>query len=193
MKKIALYLWIASAIAVAAFAGFIYFGSGGPQQPSIGGPFRLKTPDGQVIDNAALKGKPYAIFFGFTHCPEVCPTTMADMTALMGKLGDAAKDFKIYFVTVDPERDTPAAMRDYVASFAPYVVALTGSPEEIATAAKAFRVYYRKTPLENGDYTMDHSAFVYLMRKDGSFSTVIGYQEKPDRALEKLKALLGKG
>jgi len=193
VKKLALYLWAATAIAVAAFAGVVYFTSGGPPQPAIGGPFKLKSQTGETVDSAVLKGKPYALFFGFTHCPEVCPTTMVDMAALLAKLGPEAKGFKVYFVSVDPERDTPAVLRDYLASFEPHVVGLTGTPDEIAAVAKAFRAYYRKTPLEGGDYTMDHSAFVYLMGKDGGFRNVIGYQEKPDRALEKLKTLIEKG
>lgn len=193
MRKLALYLWVATAIAVAAFAGVYYFTSGGQEQVALGGPFRLKSQTGATIDSATLKGKPYAIFFGFTHCPEVCPTTMVDMAALIPKLGPVAKDFKVYFVSVDPERDTPEVLRNYLASFEPHVIGLTGTPDEIAAVAKAFRVYYRKTPLEGGDYTMDHSAFVYLMGKDGRFVNVIGYQEKPDRALEKLKSLLDKG
>jgi len=193
VKKLALYLWVATAIAVAAFAGVYYFTSGGREQPAIGGPFRLKSQTGETVDSAALKGKPYAIFFGFTHCPEVCPTTMVDMAALIPKLGAQAKDFKVYFVSVDPERDTPEVLRNYLAAFEPHVIGLTGTPDEIAEVAKAFRVYYRKTPLEGGDYTMDHSAFVYLMGKDGRFVNVIGYQEKPDRALEKLKSLVEKG
>ena len=193
LTRLALILWSAAALAAVAFAGLFWFTSGGPPTPAIGGPFRLKSQTGEMIDSAALKGRSYAIFFGFTHCPEVCPTTMVDMAALMAKLGPAAKDFKIYFVSVDPERDTPEVLRNYLSSFEPHVVGLTGTPDEIAKVAKEFRVYYRKTPLDGGDYTMDHSAFVYLMGKDGGFRNVIGYQEKPDRALEKLKSLLEKG
>lgn len=192
MKKLRTILWAAAALAVVAFAGVFWFTSG-PQSPSIGGPFRLKDQNGQMIESAQLKGKPYAIFFGFTHCPEICPTTMVDMAALLAKLGPAAKDFKVYFVSVDPERDTPEKLRSYLASFEPHVIGLTGTPDEIAAIAKSFRVYYRKVPTEGGDYTMDHSAFVYLMGKDGGFRNVIGYQEKPDRALDKLKALIERG
>ncbi len=193
MKNFRIALWAAAAIAAAVLAGLLYFGAGGSQATVIGGPFRLKDQNGQIVDSATLKGKPYAIFFGFTHCPEICPTTMTDMAALMGKLGDEAKGFRIYFVSVDPERDTPDKLRNYLSSFEPHVVGLTGTPEEIAAVAKEFRVYYRKVPLDGGDYTMDHSAFVYLMGKDGGFRNVIGYQEKPDRALEKLKTLIERG
>lgn len=193
MKNLRLILWAAAALAAVALAGLLYFSSGGTQATAIGGPFRLKDQNGQIVDSETLKGKPYAIFFGFTHCPEICPTTMTDMAALMGKLGDGAKGFKIYFVSVDPERDTPEKLRSYLGSFEPHMIGLTGTPDEIATVAKEFRVYYRKVPLDGGDYTMDHSAFVYLMGKDGAFRNVIGYQEKPDRALEKLKTLLERG
>ncbi len=192
MKKLRIGLWMAAALAAVVFGGLIYFASS-PKPAAIGGPFRLKSQTGEIVDSEALKGKPYAIFFGFTHCPEICPTTMTDMAALMAKLGDEAKDFRIFFVSVDPERDTPAVLRDYLASFEPHVVGLTGTPEEIAKVAKEFRVYYRKVPLDGGDYTMDHSAFVYLMGKDGRFVSVIGYQEKPDRALDKLRSLIQKG
>ena len=193
MKQLRLILWSAAALAAVALAGLLYFTAGGPQATAIGGPFRLKDQNGRIVDTVALKGKPYAIFFGFTHCPEICPTTMADMAALMARLGPEAKDFRIYFVSVDPERDTPEVLRSYLASFEPNVVGLTGTPDEIAKVAKEFRAYYRKVPLDGGDYTMDHSAFVYLMGKDGGFRSVIGYQEKPDRALNKLKTLIEKG
>ena len=193
LTRLALILWSAAALAAVALAGLLYFTEGGPQATAIGGPFRLKDQNGQIVDTVALKGKPYAIFFGFTHCPEICPTTMVDMAALMARLGPEAKDFRIYFVSVDPERDTPEVLRSYLASFEPNVVGLTGTPDEIAKVAKEFRAYYRKVPLDGGDYTMDHSAFVYLMGKDGGFRSVIGYQEKPDRALDKLKTLIEKG
>ncbi|MCB1523661.1 MAG: SCO family protein [Rhodoblastus sp.] len=193
MKQLRLILWSAAALAAVALAGLLYFTAGGPQATAIGGPFRLKDQNGRIVDTVALKGRPYAIFFGFTHCPEICPTTMADMAALMARLGPEAKDFRIYFVSVDPERDTPEVLRSYLASFEPNVVGLTGTPDEIAKVAKEFRAYYRKVPLDGGDYTMDHSAFVYLMGKDGGFRSVIGYQEKPDRALDKLKTLIEKG
>ena len=193
MKQLRLILWSAAALAAVALAGLLYFTAGGPQATAIGGPFRLKDQNGRIVDTVALKGRPYAIFFGFTHCPEICPTTMADMAALMARLGPEAKDFRIYFVSVDPERDTPEVLRSYLASFEPNVVGLTGTPDEIAKVAKEFRAYYRKVPLDGGDYTMDHSAFVYLMGKDGGFRSVIGYQEKPDRALNKLKTLIEKG
>lgn len=157
----------------------------------VGGPFRLKSQTGQIIDGGALKGAPYAIFFGFTHCPEICPTTMMDMQRLIDRLGPQAKDFKVYFVSVDPERDTPEILRSYLGAFEPYMVGLTGSPDEIAAVAKTFRVYYRKVPTSDGDYTMDHSAVVYLMGADGKFVDFVGYQEPESRALAKLRALLG--
>lgn len=193
MKNLRIVLWATAAVAAVAFAAFVFLGPATKRASAIGGPFRLMSQNGQVVDSAALKGKPYAIFFGFTHCPEICPTTMTDMSALLAKLGDEAKDFKVYFVSVDPERDTPKVLREYLASFEPHMVGLTGTPEEIAKVAKEFRVYYKKVPLDGGDYTMDHSAFVYLMGSDGKFVSVIGYQEKPDRALTKLKELIERG
>lgn len=193
MKNLRLVLWATAAVAAVALAAVLFLTPAARKASAIGGPFRLTDQNGAVVDSAALKGKPYAIFFGFTHCPEICPTTMTDMSALLAKLGDEAKGFKVYFVSVDPERDTPKILRDYLASFEPHMVGLTGTPEQIAQVAKEFRVYYRKVPLDGGDYTMDHSAFVYLMGSDGKFVTVIGYQEKPDRALGKLKDLIEHG
>jgi protein SCO1 len=185
-------LWIAAALfAMALGAGVWFEASRGRRAEFIGGPFRLQSQTGETIDSEQLKGKPYAIFFGFTHCPEVCPTTIVDMQRLFDQVGPAAKDFRVYFVSVDPERDTPAVLKDYLASFAPHIVGLTGAPEQIAAVAQAFRVYYRKIPTRDGDYTMDHSAIVYLMDANGRFVNMIAYQEPEASALSKLRALLG--
>ena len=190
MKTPRIALWTTAAVAAVVLVAVLYFVSDGSKAGSIGGPFRLRSATGELVDSETLKGKPYAIFFGFTHCPEICPTTMMDMAALMARLGDEASGFMIFFVSVDPERDTPAVLRDYLAAFEPHVVGLTGTPDEIAQVAKEFRVYYRKVRLAGDDYTMDHSAFIYLMGSDGNFFDVLGYQEAPDRAFAKLKRLI---
>ncbi|MFO1114271.1 MAG: SCO family protein [Beijerinckiaceae bacterium] len=177
--------------ALAFFAAILVTMTGGRDRPAIGGPFRLKSHIGETIDSVALKGHPYAVFFGFAGCPEVCPTTMLDMQRLLDRMGPPAQNFRVYFVSVDPERDTPEMLRYFLASFAPYIVGLTGTPAEIAGMAKSFGAYYRKVPTTGGDYTMDHSAFVYLMDATGNYVESIGYQEPEDRALAKLRALLG--
>ena len=136
---------------------------------SVGGPFKLTDQDGKVVTDADMKGKPFLVFFGFTHCPDVCPTTLFDMSALMKALGPDANRTSALFITVDPERDTPSVIKDYLSNFDPHVRGLTGDPAAINAAIRAYRVYAKKVPLENGDYTMDHTALVYLMDKDGHF------------------------
>lgn len=177
--------------ALAFFAAILATTTGGRDRPAIGGPFRLKSHTGEIIDSVALKGRPYAVFFGFAGCPEVCPTTMLDMQRLLDRVGPSAQNFRVYFVSLDPERDTPEMLRDFLASFAPYIVGLTGTPVEIAGMAKSFGAYYRKVPTTGSDYTMDHSAFVYLIDASGNYAESIGYQEPEDRALAKLRSLLG--
>lgn len=179
------------AAVLAFFAAILAARTGGQDRPPIGGAFRLKSHTGEIVSSAALKGRPFAIFFGFAGCPEVCPTTMLDMHRLLDRVGPPARDFKVYFVSVDPERDTPEMLRDFLASFEPYIIGLTGTPAEIAAVAKSFGAFYRRTPTTGGDYTIDHSTFVYLMDSAGEYAESIGYQEQEDRALAKLTALLG--
>jgi protein SCO1 len=135
----------------------------------IGGPFRLTDQNGAAVTEQDFKGKTFLVFFGFTHCPEVCPTTLFDISEVMRKLGDDADRTAVVFITVDPERDTPESIKDYLASFDPRIHGLTGDAAALAAVAKAYRVYYKKVPLEGGDYTMDHTAIVYLMDKEGRF------------------------
>jgi len=159
----------------------------------IGGPFELQRTDGTTYSDRDLAGVPHAMFFGFTHCPEVCPTTLWELTGWMKQLGGDADKLKVVFVTVDPERDTRETMAEYMTSFDPRIVALTGTMEQIETIKKAYKVYSRKVPLEDGDYTVDHTASVYLMHGDGSFSGTISFRENSDTALEKLRRLVDKG
>jgi protein SCO1/2 len=149
----------------------------------------LTGTDGSTFSEASLKGHPSAVFFGFTHCPEVCPTTLGDIGTWMEELGPAAKDLRFWFVTVDPERDTVDMLRDYV-SWTPGVVGASGSDADVAKAIAAFKVYARKVPLDDGDYTMDHSAYVMLFDRDGRFDQPIAYQEPSDRAVAKLRNLV---
>lgn len=153
------------------------------------GDYTLQATDGSTFTESTLKGQPTAVFFGFTHCPEVCPTTLADIALWQDELGAAAGDLRFYFVTVDPERDTLELLGDYV-GWVPGVVGVSGSAEEIAKAQKAFRIYSLKIPLSDGEYTMDHSAYVMLFDADGEFFEPIGYQEDLDRVMAKLNRLL---
>src|ERR1700737_2372463 len=139
------------------------------QIAAIGGPFRLTDQNGQAVSDQDLKGHPFLVFFGFTHCPDVCPTTLFEVSEVLRALGPDADRVRALFITVDPERDTPALMKDSLSSFDPHLSGLTGDPAAIATVAKAYRVYYKKVPLDGGEYTMDHTAIVYLMDKEGGF------------------------
>jgi protein SCO1/2 len=132
------------------------------------------------------------MFFGYTFCPDVCPTTLSDLTLYMQDLGTDADKLKVYFVTVDPERDTQAAMASYLQAFDPRIVGLTGSPPAIDTILKEYRVYSRKVEGKDGaPYTMDHTASVYLLDSKGRLVSTIDYQEKPEIAMAKLKRLIG--
>ena len=157
----------------------------------IGGPFVLASARGGTVDSRSLAGRPYAVFFGFTHCPEVCPTTLYDMSNSMAGLGDAAKDFRVFFITVDPERDTLATMKDYVSNFDPRIEALVPTADQLKQLASEFRVYYAKVPTSDGSYTMDHTASVFLFGRDGRFAGTLAYDEAAGTKQAKLKRLLG--
>ncbi|WP_046862918.1 SCO family protein [Microvirga massiliensis] len=158
--------------------------------PTIGGPFSLVNHRGERVTQDTFKGKATAYFFGFTHCPDVCPTTLFEMTRHLEQLGPDADRLNVVFVTVDPERDTPELLRTYLESFDPRIVGLTGTPEEVAAMAKEFRVSYRKVPTENGEYTMDHTASVVVTDAQGAFVTLIDSHEDATMALTKLKRAL---
>lgn len=185
----------AIAVAVAAVLVFLPRDAAGGRTVvsgvAPGGPFRLVNQNGAVVTDADLKGKPFAVFFGFTHCPEICPTTLWEMSQALKDLGPDADRLSVAFVSVDPERDRPEMLKQYLQSFDPRIMGLTGTPEEVAAAAKAYRVYWRRVPTSDGDYTMDHSAMVYLMDRDGQFTDTIAYgSPAPDRlaALRRLIA-----
>lgn len=158
---------------------------------AYGAPFTLTDHTGAEITEKAFQGHPSAVFFGFTHCPEVCPTTLYEMDGWLSALGDEGKDIRAYFVTVDPERDTPELMEAYVTAMSERITGITGDPDKIAAMAKAFGIYSRKVELEGGDYTMDHTASVILLDRRGAFSGTIAYGENPDNAVQKLKRLAG--
>lgn len=153
------------------------------------GDYRLQATDGSAFDQAALQGKASAVFFGFTHCPDVCPTTLGDIAGWREELGPDADKLRVFFVTVDPERDSVDTLRDYV-SWVPGVIGVSGSPDEVAKAVKAFRIYARKVPQESGGYSMDHSSTMLLFDARGDYAGLIGYREDPERALASLRRLL---
>lgn len=157
----------------------------------IGGPFVLASAKGGTVDSATLAGKPYAVFFGFTHCPEVCPTTLYDMSTSLTSLGDAAKDFRVFFITVDPARDTLAAMKDYVSNFDPRIEALVPTEDQLKQLASEFRVYYAKVPTSDGGYTMDHTATIFLFGRDGRLAGTLNYDEAAEMKQAKLGKLIG--
>ena len=154
---------------------------------AIGGPFSLVDQDGRTVTDKDLRGRPFLVFFGFTHCPDVCPTALFEISEVLGKLGPDAGKVSALFVTVDPERDTPAQMKDYLSSFNPRLVGLTGDPAAIAAVAKEYRVYVKKVPLDHGDYTMDHTALVYLMDKDGRFVAPFNLKRSTEDAAADLR------
>ena len=157
---------------------------------AIGGPFQLTDQAGQTVTDANLKGRPTVIFFGFTHCPDICPTALFEMSEVLRVMGKDADRVNAWFVSVDPERDTPAAMKDYLSSFDPRLKGLTGSPEAVAKVISGYRVYAKKVPLKGGDYTMDHTALIYLMDRDGKFVAPFNLKRTPEEAAADLKRYL---
>jgi protein SCO1/2 len=152
----------------------------GPAVAAVGGPFQLEDQNGKPVSDTDMKGKPFLVFFGFTHCPDICPTTLFDISQVMKSLGPDADRTGALFITVDPERDTPAVLKDYLSNFDPHLRGLTGDRPAIDAAIKAYRVYARKVPLQNGDYTMDHTAVVYLMDKNGNFVAPFDVSRSPE-------------
>lgn len=158
-----------------------------------GAPFTLVDQNGAEITEAAFRGHPSAIFFGFTHCPEICPTTLFELNGWLNKIGDEGKDIRAYFVTVDPERDTVDVMKTYVSNVSNRILGITGEPDKVHEMAKAFGIYFKKVDLDQGDYTMDHTASVLLLNANGDFAGTIAYGENPDTAIAKLKRLVKEG
>jgi protein SCO1/2 len=189
-------LVIATAFAASLVVGLLLMfwvmgGAGKVVQPAaIGGPFQLTNQDGKTVTDRDLKGKPTLIFFGYTHCPDVCPTALFEMSEVLRALGKDADKVNAYFISVDPERDTQAAMKDYLSSFDPHLVGLSGDPAEIARVLTSYRVYTRKVPTGDGDYTMDHTALIYLMDRDGRFVSPFNLKRTPEEAAADLKRYL---
>ena len=157
---------------------------------AIGGPFRLVDQNGKTVTDADLKGKWSLVYFGYTHCPDACPTALNDIAIALDELGPHRDAIRPVFVTVDPERDTPEVLKSYVTAFNAPILALSGTPEEIAQAAKGYRVYYAKHPEAGGDYSMDHSSVIYVMDPEGRFTASFTQENSPEEIAERLKKLL---
>ena len=206
LRKIALTLCLVGAtVATMLFAGWIIT----PDQPrrttssstpseitavpvDIGGPFELVSHKGEVATDANFRGRHLLIFFGYTFCPDICPTTLQQISLALDKLGPLAAEIQPLFISVDPQRDTPENLAAYVASFHPSILGLTGTPEQIAAVAKPYRAYYRKveeTPSDES-YLVDHSAYIYLMGPDGAYRTMFSHQTTPEQLAEGIRAYL---
>jgi protein SCO1 len=188
-------------VIVAAFAGSLVIGLlvmlwalGGTRSiatpAAIGGPFQLTDQSGQTVTDREMQGRPTLIFFGFTHCPDVCPTSLFEISEVLRAMGQDADKVNAYFISVDPERDTADAMKDYLSSFDPHLKGLTGPPQDLAKVISEYRVYAKKVPLKDGDYTMDHTALVYLMDREGKFVAPFNLKRTPDEAATDLKRYL---
>jgi cytochrome oxidase Cu insertion factor (SCO1/SenC/PrrC family) len=190
-------LVVAGAVVLAAAGGWLLESWLAAQQPARGkalieSDFSLVDHTGKPVTDEDFAGKWQLVFFGFTYCPDVCPTTLNDISVVLEKLGDDADQVQPLFITVDPERDTPEVMAEYVANFDPRIVGLTGSPEQVKQAAQAFRAYYAKAEREDqpDGYTMDHSAFLYLMNPEGEYATHFSASDDPAAIADEIRAYL---
>ena len=181
-------LWISAFLAGAtASMGVILLANERPRTVAIGGPFQLIDQDGRTVTEQALLGRPSLVFFGYTHCPDVCPATMYDISQIMRALGPDADRARAVFITVDPERDTQPVLKDYMSSFDPHITGLTGDLDAITAVAKEYRVYFRKVATEGDDYGMDHTAITYLMDKDMRFVSPFNLKRSTEEAAADLR------
>lgn len=180
-------------IAIGMFGTGLYLWFSGSPASAIGGPFTLENGNGQVVTDRSFRGKYMLVYFGYTYCPDVCPTTLSEVAGAMAKLGPKAARIQPLFITVDPARDTPAVVKQYAAAFSPDLVGLTGTPEQIGKVEEEYRVYAAKHVTGPGpnDYTMDHSSFLYLMGPDGRFVAPIPTGDTADELARKLDRLVG--
>jgi protein SCO1 len=183
---------IATLVAVAVLGFLAFMLTSSPERSRaglIGGAFALEDGAGKTVSDQTLHGRPFLVYFGYTHCPDVCPTELARISDVLTQMGD--KPIPALFITVDPERDSPKLMQEYVSSFNPAIVGLSGSPQAVEAAEKAYRVFARKGPLQaDGDYSMDHSSIVYLMDKNGAFVEAFNVERPPKDAAKDLERFL---
>ena len=185
-----LWVWVVAlliAVPALVFVGNKYYGGSGGSaptaRPAVGGPFTLVDTEGRAVTDADFRGRLMLVFFGFTYCPDVCPTALTSIAQALDRLGADADKVAAVFITVDPERDTPEQLKEYVRHFHPRLVGLTGTPEQVAAAAKAYRVYYAKAKVQGApgdDYTMDHTTITYLMGRDGKFLAHFSHGTEPE-------------
>ncbi|MHB8883664.1 MAG: SCO family protein [Methylovirgula sp.] len=159
------------------------------QPSSIGGPFTLTDDNGRAVTDADFKGHPFLVFFGYTHCPDVCPTTLYELSQVLKAMGADSK-VRVLFITVDPARDTVKQMKEYLTSFDPHIVGLSGNARETKAVERAYHVYTKKVPGKDGDYTMDHTSIIYLMNRDGQFVSTFDLNRKPKVAAAELRKYL---
>jgi protein SCO1/2 len=194
LSRVRYFLWVLVAVVSATTALFMLpqYAIDGSQKSDviIGGSFSMTSHLGQPVTEQDYIGQPMAMFFGFTNCPDICPTTLLRMTDLMNKLGPDADKLQVVLVSVDPERDTPEILKSYLEQFDPRFSAMTGTPEQLAAFAKGYRFVYKKVLLGGVNYTMDHSAGVYLYDAEGAFVGTLDPHEKDDVALGKLNKLM---
>ncbi|MCK1738718.1 SCO family protein [Bradyrhizobium sp. 138] len=196
MSSAARPLVIATAFAASLVVGLLimFWAMGGvskvAQPAAIGGPFQLTDQNGKAVTDKSLKGKPTLIFFGYTHCPDVCPTSLFEISEVLRAMGKDADKVNAIFISVDPERDTPATIKEYLSSFDPHLAGLSGDPAETAKVITSYRVYAKKVPTKDGDYTMDHTALVYLMDREGRFVSPFNLKRTPEEAAADLKKYL---
>lgn len=193
LNRITLTLGLAAILVALVAASFaVQRGSGGSGKALIGGPFQLVDQSGQAVDQTVLDGRYSAVFFGFTHCPDVCPATLQTLAAASQQLGPKAKDLQVVFISVDPQRDTPAALKAYLDSqhLPVRAIGLTGTPEQVQAVTKAYRVFYEKSPQAGGDYNVDHSTAVYVMDKRGRFDRVMAYGLTPAEIASQLQSAM---
>ena len=199
MKTVRIVLFVLAAVMAGLFVWLwtqMNNGETALSDTPFGVPFSLTRQDGAPISEQAFRGKPTALFFGFTNCPEVCPTTVYELSGWMNKVDPDKTKLQAYFISIDPERDTPAALKTYLTNVTDRIVGISGDPAKVEDMARGFKVYFKKVPSDpakpNGDYTMDHAASVYLLDRQGRFSGTIAYGENPDVAEKKLANLIAK-
>ncbi|NML05621.1 SCO family protein [Sphingomonas sp. G-3-2-10] len=196
LARFRLWLWIGVAVAAVALAAALMLRAPAGDDASksysaaFGGSFTMTDQNGRTVTEKTLRGRPYAIFFGFTRCPDVCPTTLTRMAQLRKALGADGMKFDIIFVSVDPQHDTREGIREYLGLFDTPIIGLSGTAEQLAGIVKAFHVFYEKVPVEGGDYTIDHTASIFLMDREGRFVTTIDHKEGQEVAVQKLRRVI---